>query len=928
MADNESAGKVRIELEADDNSLEAQISDSLKRLGNRIATDINTSASNAAKTSGNSINGVFRKLRQQTINESNAAEKTLTRSMLGSAANIKAAFDMALGSIRAVISKAKEMTNAYQSQIEAETKLAATMRNSTGAAKEQIEAVKELASEMQRKGVIGDEVQLAGAQELATYVSSTESIKKMLPVLNDMVAQQYGYNASAESAVTISTMLGKVLQGQTSALHRYGYSFTKAQEQVLKYGNEQERVATLAAVVNESVSGVNNALANTPTGKFKQLGNDVGDMKEQLGQLITNVIAPLASWLDGIVIKLNSALSYLNDIVKRILKIKDALGDNVTLGGLSSSADEGTESLEGTASAAEKLKKALAGFDHLNILSDNSNSDDSSGSTESAGNTDISEADKTADSIDKKLDSIKSKLNDIIKNSGVGKAVDIIRKDIGKINFDAIKNNFSVIMDSLIPIAEASIGGVKKVIDAKIKQIAVTIGGITRTVFNVLQTVSGGIAAWISNDKNLIADYIRSITDHISSGYDKLSVFTAKLFEILNESIDDMRQQTEAAISSMLHGFTVFSGELWSVLSEGFDIAADVITEWINDNSSEIKEFFDSIQKIFADIMNGIGTVFTDVGNLMRENWENGGKKMWEDICRIVTDLGTIFLQIFQKVVMPLWNSFSAVVKSGWDRYIKPSFDSMSKAVISIWHNILSPLWNEFLKPLLSWFVDQFAAGFTRHLKIIENVFGDVFGAVGGYISNIWNAFSAFGEFLNGVFTGDFRKAMNGLSDTFTYSLSAMLSVAKGIINVLIDGLNALWTGIYNVGSGVVNTLGGISGAIGNVFGQNWSFNMPQSIPLIPRLATGGLVKAPTLAVVGDNKGAASDPEVVAPLSQLRGYMTDGSSEILMLLKNLLKTVEGKEETFVNNIFLDSDKIESKTVKVRKRNQRRYGGVV
>ena len=678
MADNESAGKVKIELESDADNLETSIKQSVDKISANFASEF----AKATEKTSNKINGVFEKFRKKSVTESNTAGKALSTTMKRSAADIKASFDMALGSIRTIISKSKELTAAYQTQIEAEARLAATMRNSTNANKAQIESVKKLASELQAQGVVGDEVQLAGAQELATYVRKTESIKKMLPVLDDMIAQQYGYNATTESAVTISTMLGKVLQGQTSALHRYGYSFTKAQEQILKYGTEQERVATLAAVVNESVSGVNNALANTPTGKFKQLGNDVGDMKEQLGQLITNIIAPLASWLDGIVIKLNSALSYLNDIVKRILKIKDALGDNVTLGGLSSSADEGTESLEGTASAAEKLKKALAGFDQLNILSDNSNSDDSSGSSEAAGNTDISETDKTTDSIDKKLDSIKSKLNDIIKNSGVGKAVDIIRKDIGKINFDAIKNNFSVIMDSLIPIAEASIGGVKKVIDAKIKQIAVTIGGITRTVFNVLQTVSGGIAAWISNDKNLIADYIRSITDHISSGYDKLSVFTAKLFEILNESIDDMRQQTEAAISSMLHGFTVFSGELWSVLSEGFDIATDVITEWINDNSSEIKEFFDSIQKIFADIMNGIGTVFTDVGNIMRENWENGGKKMWEDICRIVTDLGTIFLQIFQKVVMPLWNSFSAVVKSGWDRYIKPSFDSMSKAVI------------------------------------------------------------------------------------------------------------------------------------------------------------------------------------------------------------------------------------------------------
>lgn len=45
-----------------------------------------------------------------------------------------------------------------------------------------------------------------------------------------------------------------------------------------------------------------------------------------------------------------------------------------------------------------------------------------------------------------------------------------------------------------------------------------------------------------------------------------------------------------------------------------------------------------------------------------------------------------------------------------------------------------------------------------------------------------------------------------------------------------------------------------------------------------PKLATGGLAYGPTLAVVGDNRGAASDPEVIAPLSKLRNYI--GAQEL------------------------------------------------
>ena len=484
-------------------------------------------------------------------------------------------------------------------------------------------------------------------------------------------------------------------------------------------------------------------------------------------------------------------------------------------------------------------------------------------------------------------------------------------------------------MDSLSPIAQASAEGVRKVVASKIKYTAVLMGGIARTAVGVLQTVSGGVAKWLSKDKEKIAKYITDITDHISSGYDRVSEFTGKLFEILNQSIDGMRPTMEAAIANMLSGFTEFSGEICTILAEGFDIAAGVINEWVTENGDEIKEFFNNIQKIFSDVMNGIGQVFKEVGQSINDRWQNGGRQMWEDFCRIVTDLGTLFMQAFSKWIMPLWNSFTNIVKSAWYRYIKPVFDSMSKAIINIWHNVLSPLWNNFLKPFLSWFIDKFGAALQRTLKNLENVFADVFGAVGGFISNAWNAFSSFGEFLNGVFTGNWRKALNGLSDTFKYTLEGMLSVGKGIINILIDGLNALWTGIYNVGSGVVDTLGGISGAIGNVFGQNWSFSMPAEIPLIPRLAKGGIISAPTLALVGDNKGASSgDPEVVSPLSKLKGMLGGVSDpEIIRLLMRIIALLEGKEDIIPITINLDGEKIDSKLVKVRKRKQRRQGGI-
>ena len=52
-----------------------------------------------------------------------------------------------------------------------------------------------------------------------------------------------------------------------------------------------------------------------------------------------------------------------------------------------------------------------------------------------------------------------------------------------------------------------------------------------------------------------------------------------------------------------------------------------------------------------------------------------------------------------------------------------------------------------------------------------------------------------------------------------------------------------------------------------------------------PKLAEGGLAYGQTLATVGDNPNARVDPEVIAPLSKLKGIMGGGSQAIMLYVK-------------------------------------------
>ena len=198
--------------------------------------------------------------------------------------------DAAQRSFSQLQSGMKDLADAYAVQEVAETKLATVMQQRMGATDAEIQSIKELASAQQEIGVIGDEVQLSGAQQIATFLNEKASLETLIPAMNNLLAQQKGLNASTGDAVQVGNLMGKAMMGQVDALKRVGISFTEAEANVIKYGTEQERAAMLAQVIQNNVGEMNAELAQTESGKQQQLVNTLGDMKEQIGGLVNGAL--------------------------------------------------------------------------------------------------------------------------------------------------------------------------------------------------------------------------------------------------------------------------------------------------------------------------------------------------------------------------------------------------------------------------------------------------------------------------------------------------------------------------------------------------------------------------------------------------------------------------------------------------------------
>lgn len=228
-----------------------------------------------------------------------------------------------------IIAGIKSAMSAYEVQNAAETKLTEIYKTRMGATKQAAQATIELAGALQKEGVIGDEVAISGAQQLATFAKYPETVNSLMPAMNNLLAQQHGLNATTQDATGIANLMGKAMMGQTGALTRVGITFDETQEKILKTGTEEERAAVLAEVVTQNVGNMNQALAQTDAGKIAQMKNSFGDLTEQLGGAFAPVLADIAKWMSANLVpaiqKVMSVLQGNTAIAKVVVAITGVL---------------------------------------------------------------------------------------------------------------------------------------------------------------------------------------------------------------------------------------------------------------------------------------------------------------------------------------------------------------------------------------------------------------------------------------------------------------------------------------------------------------------------------------------------------------------------------------------------------------------------
>ena len=162
-----------------------------------------------------------------------------------------------------------------------------------------------------------------------------------------------------------------------------------------------------------------------------------------------------------------------------------------------------------------------------------------------------------------------------------------------------------------------------------------------------------------------------------------------------------------------------------------------------------------------------------------------------------------------------------------------------------------------------------------------REVFGNTIGTVlngfvkivGDIMGNAKKMLNGIIDFIRGVFTGNWKRAWEGIKNIFSGAFGGLKSVAKAPINGIIALINGALSAITSGINAVKRALNKISvdipswvpGFGGKKFGFNFSMS---SAPRIPMLANGGIATRSTIANIGE-----AGREAVLPLDRNTEWM-------------------------------------------------------
>ena len=722
----------------------------------------------------------------------------------------------------------QNLADAYAVQEVNETRLATVMQQRMGATAAEIQSIKDLASAQQELGVIGDEVQLSGAQQIATFLNEKASLETLLPAMNNLLAQQKGLSATTQDAISVGNLMGKVMQGQTSALTRVGITFDEAEEKVLKYGTESERAAMLAQVITNNVGNMNAQLAQTESGKQQQLANRLGDIKEQIGGLVNGAL-PFVT----IAAQSTQALASITTLVGGIKTLSTTLYASAKAFAVSTAAFVKNKVATLAAAAAQKVVTAATSA----------------------------------------WTAVQKVLNLVLTANPIGLIITAVGGLVAAItaaynNCEGFRQIVDKVWEAIKPLANAIMNGLAKAFEWLVekckeawdwlKNILGLGGKKVEVAVDVKRTTTAAPVMDLGETKAKYANYTPTTTGSATTPKVEIPATEIKgsagLIGQLEEKIaaarDRLREATsEAAIEAINKEIAAYESEL-----SRYESLGQKVSEAVQSGAEDSGPLWKADAATLRDIGNNIDILTAKLQSATVEEAAliNQQIAAWNDKADAIKNAG--------KAAEETAIRTGEALKDGWGgiKSIGSSIEGITDSLKgngNAWQTVVG-------------IVDGFLGlyqGFQTVIQVISALTG---------VTNMLTAAKQGEAAATAIAT---TTAVTGAAQEIAASTAkTAVKSAETTANVSAAASGAMAAHASIPFAGIALGLAAVAAIVA-------------AMKSIPKFADGGVVSGPTLAMVGEYAGASGNPEVIAPLDKLRSMLAPsqgyGSGDVNFRIK-------------------------------------------
>ena len=384
--------------------------------------------------------------------------------------------------------------------------------------------------------------------------------------------------------------------------------------------------------------------------------------------------------------------------------------------------------------------------------------------------------------------------------------------------------------------------------------------GVDTSALTETENEVGGFASVMQEQFAKIAEIAKTVWDStpVQTFVDATKTTLGTLWNFATTMWGDIKNNALMTWQNIQGDLQAIGGnlvELWTSYWSDFN---DAVNTWGQPIINSISELFNSIWSTAIDPSIQLVTgAWEDFTGILLDLWNEHGQPLLDNIGEFVNTTIGLFQSIYDNVLEPIITPFLETLSWLWDEHLSKMVYAVGDFVTSVVNGALE-IYNQFIAPLIAYLLEELAPVWATITSYIIGVVGSWIGIFSDIITGISEILTGIIDFIVGIFTGDWKKAWEGVVSAFRGVWDIIWGVIKGVINFFIDAINAVISGINKIKVDVPEWVPGIGG-------ERFGFDIPK----IPKLAQGAVIPGGKefIAILGDQPKGQTNIE--APLQTI-----------------------------------------------------------